>query len=39
MKVLLFFNISARMCGPYLIGIQICLYLYTEYGTSYWNVI
>ena len=23
------------MCGIYLIVIQICLYLYTEYGTSY----
>jgi hypothetical protein len=26
---------SARMCGVYLINIQICLYLHTEYGTSY----
>jgi len=30
-----FFFSSARMCGLYLIVIQICLYLYTEYGTSY----
>jgi hypothetical protein len=30
-----FFLSSARMCGLYLIVIQICLYLYTEYGTSY----
>ena len=30
----LFFS-SARMCGLYLIVIEICLYLYTEYGTSY----
>ena len=29
---------SARMCGLYLIVIQICLYLYTEYGTSYQNL-
>ena len=26
---------SARTCGLYLIVIQICLYLYTEYGMSY----
>ena len=32
-----FFFSSARMCGLYLIVIQICLYLYTEYGTSYQN--
>ena len=31
----LLFLSAARMCGLYLIVIQICLYLYTEYGTSY----
>jgi hypothetical protein len=25
------------MCVLYLIVVQICLYLYTEYGTSYYN--
>ena len=34
-----FFFSSARMCGLYWIVIQICLYLYTEYGTSYQNTI
>ena len=32
-----FFFSSACMCGLYLIVIQICLYLYTEYGTLYYH--